>query len=236
MKTVAALGGYGTTAITALTAQNTRGVFTVHRIPAAFVRQQMEVVLGDIGADAIKTGMLVDADIIEAVADVLETFGLTAPLVLDPVMISKSGAALLEPTAINALKRRLIPMAALLTPNIPEAEALLGHPITAPELAAAELLALGSKAVLLKGGHWPGHDITDILATPDGIQLFTAPRLPGLAAHGTGCALASAIATGLAQGLDLPDAIARAQSFVRDAIRTSPKIGSGHPVLNHGGG
>lgn len=210
-------------------------MFGVHRVPAAFVRQQIEVVLGDIGADAVKTGMLVDADIIEAVADVLETFGLSPPLVLDPVMISKSGAALLELTAINALKRRLIPMAALLTPNIPEAEALLGHPITAPEAAAIELLNLGPQAVLLKGGHWPGHDITDILATQDGTQHFTAPRLPGLAAHGTGCALASAIATGLAQGMDLPNAIARAQSFVRDAIRTSPKIGSGHPVLNHGG-
>lgn len=239
-----ALGGYGTTAITALTAQNTLGVLGgaggIYPVPADFVRRQMEAVLDDIGADAIKTGMLVDASIIEAVAAALAAKASNIPLVLDPVMISKSGAHLLQPAAVETLKRRLIPQAAVLTPNIPEAEALLGHPVTVPRDAAYELLALGPKAVLLKGGHWPpsigeeGDAATDILAAADGVQEFTAPRLAGPPAHGTGCALASAIATGLAQGMGLAEAVGRAKDYVREAIKTARALGGGHPVLNHG--
>jgi hydroxymethylpyrimidine/phosphomethylpyrimidine kinase len=228
-----ALGGYGTTAITALTIQNSLGVRDVIPVSADAVRRQMEAVLEDIGTDAVKTGMLVDGAIIAAVADTLAAKAPAAPLVVDTVMISKSGAALLDPTAVETLKRRLIPMTAVLTPNIPEAEALLGRSIDDPVQAARDLLALGPKAVLLKGGHATGEDATDILATADGIREFSAPRLPGPAAHGTGCALASAIAAGLAQGLALGDAITRAKTFVHGAIKAALALGSGHPTLDH---
>ena len=235
IKTVTALGGYAASAITALTAQNSQGVFGIHPIPPEFVALQTQLVLDDIGADCIKTGMLMDAAIIIAIADILDKT--TIPLVVDPVMISKSGAALLDPQAISVLISRMFPLAQLITPNIPEAEALLGRTIATEQdqtIAARDLLAVGPKAVLLKGGHATGDQVVDVLATPHGMTRFASDRLPGRPAHGTGCTLASAIATGLAQGLRLDASISRAREYVQTAIKTSPAIGKGHPVLNHG--
>ncbi len=238
IKTVSALGGYAMTAITALTAQNTLGVFDIMPIPAAFVARQMQVVLDDLGADAIKTGMLHDSTVIDAVAAVLNSIAREIPLVVDPVMIAKGGVALLDQTALDSL-RRLLPRAALLTPNIPEAEALLGRRILGVDgmiAAARELLATGAAAVLLKGGHGEGAIVTDILASPEGINRFESPRIESRHTHGTGCALASAIATGLAQDLPLSEAVARARTYVLEAIRAAPGLGAGHGPLNHGHG
>jgi hydroxymethylpyrimidine/phosphomethylpyrimidine kinase len=235
IKTVSALGGYAMTAITALTAQNTLGVFEVMAVPPAFVARQMHVVLDDLGADAIKTGMLHDAGVIDAVAAVLDGATRTLPLVVDPVMIAKGGAALLDQTALDSL-RRLLPHAAVLTPNIPEAEALLGRRIIGVDdmiAAARELLATGSTSVLLKGGHGEGAVVTDILASPEGIERFVSPRIESRHTHGTGCALASAIAAGLAQGLNLIPAVVRARAYVLEAIRAAPGFGAGHGPLNH---
>jgi hydroxymethylpyrimidine/phosphomethylpyrimidine kinase len=240
LKTVAALGGYATTAITALTAQDTTGVHAVHPVPPAFVRAQMECVLADIGADAVKTGMLGDAAMIEAVADELHRWrdggagGI--PVVVDPVMVAKGGHALLAPGAEAALTTRLLPLAALLTPNVPEAEALTGISITdrdAMHRAAAALRAMGARAVLLKGGHLPGEDVIDLLATADGVETFAAPRIATHHTHGTGCTLASAIAVSLAQGLTLLEAVLRARAYVRAAIASAPGLGTGHGPLNH---
>jgi len=234
LKTVLALGGYGMTAVTALTAQNTEGVHDGLPVPAGFVRRQMRVVLDDLGCDAIKTGMLKDAEIIAAVADELPA---GVPLVVDPVMIAKGGATLLDPAALDALKRRLLPRAAVLTPNLPEAEALLGHTIDtldAMKRAAEALLALGAAAILLKGGHLPGEMVHDVLADGSGLRVFSAPRLAGRHTHGTGCTLASALATGLGEGRVLGDAVARARDYVRVAIRTAPGFGRGHGPLGHG--
>lgn len=236
IKTVAALGGYAATAITALTAQNTLGVFGVLPIPAAFVVQQIQVVLDDLGADAIKTGMLHDAGVIDAVATALDAAVRTIPLVVDPVMIAKGGAALLDATALDSL-RRLLPRAALLTPNIPEAEALLDRGIVGVDAmvtAAKDLLATGARAVLLKGGHGEGAIVTDILVSGDSVDHFAAARIDSRHTHGTGCTLASAIATGLAQGMPLKPAVARARAYVLEAIRTAPGFGAGHGPLNHG--
>ena len=230
LKTVTALGGYAATAITALTAQNSQGVFGVLPTPPAFVTQQIRLVLDDMGADCIKTGMLVNADIITAIADAIGAI----PLVIDPVMVSKNGAALLDAQAVGILIQRLLPLAHLITPNIPEAEALLGRAIaTAAEQtqAAHDLLRFGCRAVLLKGGHGGGDQAVDILATAHGTTRFAAPRHPGPAVHGTGCALASAIATGLAQKLTLEAAVTRAHDFVQRAIAASFAIGRAHPVL-----
>jgi hydroxymethylpyrimidine/phosphomethylpyrimidine kinase len=175
LKTVTALGGYGTSAITALTAQNTLGVTGVMPVPPAFIVQQIEVVLQDIGADAIKTGMLHSADVIEAVADALTRLGASVPLVIDPVMVAASGATLLQEEAVTALKESLLPLAGLLTPNLPEAEKLLGHPIKGVEemrAAAQELRAFGPQAVLLKGGHMEGNELVDVLATAEGVETY----------------------------------------------------------------
>ena len=234
LKTVLALGGYGMTAVTALTAQNTQGVHEVMAVPPAFVRRQMRVVLDDLGADAIKTGMLKDAGIIAAVAEELPA---GVPLILDPVMIAKGGAALLDLGAIDALKRLLLPRTQVLTPNLPEAEALLGTEIIdldGMKRAAELLLGLGPGAILLKGGHLPGEMVHDVLIDGRGLQLFSAPRIVSRHTHGTGCTLASAVATGLGAGLDLTDAVVRARDYVREAIRTAPGFGHGHGPLGHG--
>jgi hydroxymethylpyrimidine/phosphomethylpyrimidine kinase len=236
IKTVTALNGYAATAITALTAQNTEGVFGVMGVPPDFIRQQLELVLADIGADAIKTGMLHDAETIETVVSTLGDWPARVPLVVDPVMVAKGGAALLEPAAMAALKARLLPLAALLTPNLPEAEALSGHTISVPEdmVRVAQMLgAMGARAVLLKGGHLPGPDVQDLLWTPQGAEFFVSPRIETLSTHGTGCTLASGVATGLAQGLSLRQAVIRARDYVREAIRTAPAYGHGHGPLNH---
>lgn len=238
IKTVTALGGYAATAITALTAQNTTGVYGVQGVPPDFIRQQIELVLGDIGADAIKTGMLHSAPVIEAVCDSLAAHGGAIPLVVDPVMIAKGGASLLDVSAVDTVKTRLIPRAAVITPNLPEAEALTGHAIrgvAAMKDAAAELLSLGCAAVLLKGGHGEGAMITDVLIERGGgVTLFRGRRIDTRHTHGTGCTLASAIATGLAQGLPLRDAVARARDYVRKALQSAPGLGTGHGPLNHG--
>ena len=237
LKTVSALGGFAMTAITALTAQNTLGVFGVHPVPPEFIIQQMRVVLDDIGADAIKIGMLGNAEISNAVADFLETIA-PMPLVLDPVMISTSGSALLDAPGASAMKQRLLPKALLLTPNLREAEALTGLHIdglAAMEQAADKLLRLGSSNVLLKGGHLEGDELIDLLMGEDGRAEFRHRRIETRHTHGTGCTLASAVAAGLAQGLALRDAVAAAHDYVQTAIRNAPGFGQGNGPLGQGG-
>lgn len=237
IKAVTALNGFAMTAITALTAQNTEGVHAVQDVPVDFITRQIEVVLNDIGADAVKIGMLHKADVIEAVADVLERLGPDVPLVLDPVMVAKGGHALLEADAVAALKTRLIPMARLLTPNVPEAEALTGakaETVADLSVIADKLTRLGAKAALVKGGHMTGTTVSDVLV--DGTarpEIFTSQRIDTPHTHGTGCTLASSIACGLAQGLDLVDAVKRARAYVLEAIATAPGYGHGHGPLNH---
>jgi hydroxymethylpyrimidine/phosphomethylpyrimidine kinase len=236
IKTVTALGGYAATAITALTAQNTRGVFGVVPVAPAFIRQQLEVVLDDIGADCVKTGMLHDAEVIETVAATLAAKAPGVPVVVDPVMIAKGGESLLQAAAVATLKARLLPWATVLTPNLPEAEALTGHKITDPEAMARAGEALrdaGAAAVLVKGGHLEGMRLVDVLVTAGGVRMFESERIVTPHTHGTGCTLASAIATGLAQGMALVAAVARARAYVAEAIRTAPAIGGGHGPLNH---
>jgi hydroxymethylpyrimidine/phosphomethylpyrimidine kinase len=237
IKTVTALGGYAATAITALTAQNTQGVFGVHLIPPDFIALQMRLVLEDIGANAIKIGMLHSSAVIAAVAAEIEHHAPGSPVVLDPVMVAKGGAALLEPEARAALARRLVPMARIVTPNLPEAEALLGWgAIRAEDMetAARALLALGPEAVLLKGGHLPGDVVRDVLMTAARVEVFADARIETVHTHGTGCALASAIATGIAQGQGLRDAVVAARAYVRRAIECAPGYGHGHGPLDHG--
>ncbi len=237
IKTVTALGGFAATAITALTAQNTQGVFGVVGVEPAFIRQQMELVLDDIGADAVKTGMLHDAAVIAVVADVVAKKAAGVPLVVDPVMVAKGGARLIAEDAIGALKSKLIVRATVITPNLPEAEVLVGGRIAdvaAMKRAAVTLCELGCEAVLLKGGHLEGDVLSDVLASADGIEVFESPRIHSRNTHGTGCTLASAIATGLGQKMSLRDAVIRARAYVRKAIETAPEIGRGHGPLNHG--
>jgi hydroxymethylpyrimidine/phosphomethylpyrimidine kinase len=237
IKTVTVLGGYAASAITALTVQNTMGVYGIHDVPADFVARQMEAVLDDIGADCVKIGMVHRADIIEAVGRVIVERAGEIPVVVDPVMIAKGGQSLLVAEAIDALKRILIPLATLLTPNLPEAEALAGR--KAPSVDAAEALArglldLGPDAVLLKGGHRAGAEIVDILVARDRpAERFSGPRIATPHTHGTGCTLASAVAVGLAQGMALSEAVARARDFVVAAIRAAPELGNGHGPLGH---
>ena len=236
IKTVTALGGYAMTAITALTAQNTEGVFGIHEVPPGFVADQMRVVLADIGADCVKVGMLHRADVIVAVSDALDAVtGL--PVVVDPVMVAKGGAALLAPDAVASLAERMVPRAAILTPNLPEAEALAGMPVRRREdmeRAGAALLGLGCGAVLLKGGHLKGDVVTDLLFSDGEIEAFESPRVVTEHTHGTGCTLASGVAAGLAQGLALRDAVARARAYTLEAIRKAPGYGRGHGPLDHG--
>ncbi len=234
LKTAMGLGAYASTAITALTAQDTTGVHGVYLIPPGFIRQQIAVALADPGADAVKTGMLGDAAVIEAVAGALGGCGL--PLVVDPVMVAKGGARLLAQEAVSALKAMLLPMAALMTPNLPEAEVLTGMTIPdedAMRRAAPMLLTLGAEAVLLKGGHGEGDIVLDLLATGSGLVEFRRPRQHTRHTHGTGCTLASAVACGLAAGLALPAAVERAIGYVQAAIAVAPGIGKGHGPLGH---
>ncbi len=236
IKAVTMLDAFAMTAITALTAQNTVGVHGVLPIDPAFIRQQMGVVLDDIGADAIKTGMLHDAAVIETVASVLAERAPATPLVLDPVMAAKGGAKLIQPEAIGALKTRLVPRAAVLTPNLPEAEILCGRTITnidGMREAAQALLDLGCAAVLLKGGHLDGDIVHDVLATAAGLTEWTSPRIASRHTHGTGCTLASAIAAGLAQGMTVIAAVERARDYVQRAIASAPGFGRGHGPLDH---
>jgi hydroxymethylpyrimidine/phosphomethylpyrimidine kinase len=236
IKAVTMLDAFAATAITALTAQNTEGVFGIVAVAPEFIRQQMEVVLDDIGADAVKTGMLHDAAVIETVAAVLEARAPLVPLVVDPVMVAKGGAKLIEDEAVETLKRRLAARAAVLTPNLPEAEILCGRAIgnvAAMKEAAQALLGLGCRAVLLKGGHLPGDTVTDVLATSAGLRLWESPRIDTRHTHGTGCTLASAIAAGLAQRMEIEPAIERARLYVQKAIAGAPGLGRGHGPLDH---
>jgi hydroxymethylpyrimidine/phosphomethylpyrimidine kinase len=236
IKAVTMLDAFAATAITALTAQNTEGVHGVLPIDPAFIRQQMEVVLDDIGADAIKTGMLHDTAVIDTVAAVLAERAPETPLVLDPVMVAKGGAPLIQPEAIDALKTGLVPRAAVLTPNLPEAEILCGRAISdiqAMREAANALLTLGCGAVVLKGGHLDGDTVHDVLATAAGVTEWASPRIASRHTHGTGCTLASAIAAGLAQGMAVIAAVERARDYVQKAIASAPGIGRGHGPLDH---
>ncbi|HZC16860.1 MAG TPA: bifunctional hydroxymethylpyrimidine kinase/phosphomethylpyrimidine kinase [Caulobacteraceae bacterium] len=235
IKTITMLGGYAATAITAVTVQDTARVHAIHPIPADVVIAQARAVLGDIGADAVKTGMLGSMAVVEALAELFA--GLDAPIVIDPVVAATTGAALLEPDAIEALRARLVPLAALLTPNAPEAERLTGLEIaTTDDLrrAGEALLGMGARAVLMKGGHVPGEVVTDVLMTTGGESLFTSDRIATRHSHGTGCSLASACAVGLAQGLDPRAAVARAHDFVTEAIRQVPGLGAGDGPIDHG--
>jgi hydroxymethylpyrimidine/phosphomethylpyrimidine kinase len=234
IKAITMLGGYAATAVTAVTVQNTLGVSAIHPIPPDIVAAQIHAVLDDIGADAIKIGMLGDAATIEAVAAALA--GVTVPIVLDPVMVAKGGASLLADDAAAALMRLLLPHAALLTPNVPELEVLAGARVSDEAdmlLAAQDVLMAGPAAVLAKGGHLEGDRVTDWLVTHNSQQRFDAPRIGTRHTHGTGCTLASAVAAGLARGLPLPIAVERARAYLLAAIAAAPGLGQGHGPLGH---
>lgn len=234
IKTADAHKVFATTAITALTAQNTLGVSGVVDTPAEFVAQQIKDVLSDIGADAVKLGMLSSAAIIEAIHSSL--FPVPKFLVLDTVMLAKGGAALLKPEAVEALKTLLIPIATIVTPNIPEAEILAGMKIDSEadmRSAAHKIQGLGAKAVLVKGGHLNSEKVTDLLLTSEGEKVITHERIKTKNTHGTGCTLASSIACNLANGLPLVKAVESAADYVHRAIISAPNIGKGHGPLNH---
>jgi hydroxymethylpyrimidine/phosphomethylpyrimidine kinase len=236
IKTITALDAFAMTAISALTAQDTNGVSGIHDVPPAFIREQMMVVLADLGADAIKTGMLHTPAVIDTVVEALLDTNIGTPLVVDPVMLAKSGDALISSEATETLVRRLIPMATVLTPNLPEASILVGRPIRSVvdmEAAGDDLLALGAAHVLLKGGHLTGDHVRDLLFGPGETRMFESPRINSKHTHGTGCTLASAIAAGLAQGLGIEQSIVRARDYVMEAIRTAPGFGAGHGPMNH---
>ena len=235
IKAVTAMGGYAATAITAITIQNTLGVHGVHPLPLDVIEAQARAVLDDIGTDAVKTGMLGSIAVIERVAAILDTT--PAPAVVDPVMIAKGGHPLLDADAVAAVRSLMIPRAALLTPNAPEAEALTGiavHDLEGQRRAGAALLDMGARAVLMKGGHVPGEMVIDLLLTPSGETLLEGPRIETRHTHGTGCTLASACAAGLARGLPLETAVANAWAYVSEAIRRAPGLGGGHGPLDHG--
>lgn len=234
IKTVTMLGGYAATAVTAITVQNTLGVTGMHAVPPEIVSAQIRAVLSDIGADAIKIGMLGDSATIEAVAQAL--VGVDIPIVLDPVMVAKGGSRLLADDAVDALMRLLMPRARLITPNAPELSALTDTAIEDEAdllLAAQELAGQGAVAVLAKGGHLDGDTVVDWLVAPNSQQRFAAPRMETRHTHGTGCTLASAIATGLAAGLPMPVAVERARTYLLAAIAAAPGFGQGHGPLGH---
>ena len=239
LKTFSALGCYGMTAITALTAQNTLGVTGIHAVPADFLQAQIDAVARDIGVDALKLGMLHAPDIVLVVARAIEHYGF-AHVVLDPVMVATSGDRLIAEDTVAVLVRELFPRATVITPNLDEAALLIGRPIrTADDLEAAahDLLALGARAVLLKGGHLPGDEVVDLLAQADAPwRRFAAPRIPSRNLHGTGCTLSAAMAAHLAFGATLEEAVVQARAFVRGAMAAGAQvqIGQGHGPLNHG--
>jgi hydroxymethylpyrimidine/phosphomethylpyrimidine kinase len=232
VKTITALGAYAATAITAITVQDSRAVHAIHKLPPSLVGQQIARALADPGADAVKTGMLVDAPTIAAVAGALRAAA-GVPLVVDPVMLASSGARLLAEDALGALRAELFPLAALVTPNVPEAEILAGMKIRDRASMERAACAIGARAVLVKGGHLPGQTVVDVLATEAGVIVFEQPRIPGVPCRGTGCTLASAIAAGLAQGMGLADAVGRARAYLQAAIATAPAVGAGPRPLDH---
>lgn len=239
LKTFAALGCYGMTAITALTAQNTQGVRAIHGVPSEMLRDQIDAVVEDMGLDAVKIGMLHAPDIVQTVAEAIDRHALQK-VVLDPVMVATSGAVLIDNPAIAVLVRELFWRAAVITPNLDEASLLVGRPLgseQAMEAAARELLAKGAQAVLLKGGHLAGEVVSDLLVTQNGeLHWMRAPRIHSANTHGTGCTLSSAIAAHLALGAPLLEAVQAARAYVRAALEAGAKVrtGAGSGPLNHG--
>jgi len=235
LKTFTVHDVYGMAVPTALTVQNTQGVRAVHDVPPAFVAAQLDAIFDDIPVHAAKTGMLSVIPTIEAIAEVLERRGVP-PLVVDPVMVATSGDALLEDEAVETLLRRLFPIAALVTPNLPEAERLCGFPIETEshmERAAQALVARGAPAVLIKGGHLEGDAIVDLLYANNEFVAFRDTKINTQHTHGTGCALAAAIAANLALGKEMPDAVERSRQFVRRGILLAEAVGKGNSPLNH---
>ena len=236
IKTASAFGVYAMTAITAVTVQDTKSVGKIHAVPPGVVREQILACLADIGADAIKIGMLGSEATVKAVADVLKAKARSIPIVLDPVLASTSGKKFLDARAIAALKARLLPLATLITPNIPEAKQLAkmrAHSRRDAEAAARALMAEGARAALIKGGHSTKATIDDVMAWNGGVEVYAFPRIQTRHTHGTGCTLSTAIACGLAKGLSLPLAVGRAREYVQAAIETAPGLGKGHGPLNH---
>lgn len=239
LKTFAALGGYGMTAIAAITAQNTLGVCAIHAVPVEMLAAQLDAVLQDIGVDALKIGMLGAPESVRVVADAIRRYGITR-VVLDPVMVATSGDRLIAQETADALVRELFPLASVITPNLDEAGWLINRPIHSideMEGAAAQLLALGAPHVLLKGGHLSGDWVVDLLAGADGSrQRLESARITTHNGHGTGCTLSSAIAAYLARGLPLAEAVQQARSYILGAIAAGAQVhtGQGHGPLNHG--
>jgi len=239
LKTFSALGCYGMTAITALTAQNTCGVRAIHGVPPQMLRDQIDAVVDDIGVNAVKIGMLNTPEIVNTVADAIDRHALTN-VVFDPVMIATSGAVLIDQAAMDVLVRELFPRVAVITPNLDEAALLVGHPLNSAEdmeEAALALLAQGARAVLVKGGHLPGETVIDLLVTNAGDKYWMkAPRIHRPNTHGTGCTLSSAMAAHLALGASLLDAVQNARAYVRDALQAGSQVrtGRGSGPLNHG--
>ena len=234
LKTFSALGVFGTSTLTAITAQNTVGVTAVHEIPTDVISAQIDAVITDIGADAVKTGMLSSADIVATVAEAVRRHGITN-LVVDPVMVAKSGDRLLREEAISSICNDLIPLAKVVTPNIPEAEDLTGLSITTDadvRRAAEAIIGMGAQSVVVKGGHRDGPP-TDILYDGATFLEFTTERIPSTNTHGTGCTFASAVAAGLAHGFEVPGAVQQAKDYVTAAIRSAYPIGQGHGPLHH---
>ncbi len=235
IKTVTMLGGYAATAITALTVQNTRGVSAVHGVAPDLIAAQIDAVMSDIGADAIKIGMIGDTETAKIIKSALNRYP-SPPVVLDPVLVATSGDALAADGVAAFMRDHLLPLAALATPNIDEAQALTGLTITNRDgmiAAGNAIIRYGAGAALVKGGHMTGGTVEDALVSPDGARIYSNPRLQTNSTHGTGCTLASAIATGLAQGLALPAVVKRAIDYVHKAIATAPGYGAGHGPLNH---
>ena len=237
LKTFAALGVFGTSAVTAITAQNTLGVTAVAEVPIQVISNQIDAVVTDIGVGAVKTGMLSSSEIVECVAESVENHELT-PLVVDPVMVAATGAQLLQDDAVESVKNRLVPLASVVTPNIPEAEVLTGIEINSVddmELVGGELVMMGAGAVVVKGGHFDDGSgrVNDVLVTRDGVKHITSLRIDTTSNHGTGCTFASAIAAHLAHGLDLSKSVDLAQRYVWNAMANATPIGGGHGPLNH---
>ena len=235
LKTFAAHGVYGLSAITAVTAQNTLGVTAFEALSADLVSAQIEAVVSDLGAHAVKTGMLANAAIVEAVAAAVEALEIPW-LVVDPVMIAKSGARLMDDEAVGAMKSELLRRAFLVTPNIPEAEALAGMTIDSEEArreSARRIIALGAATVIVKGGHLPSPDIVDLLYDGRRFVEFRTVRVAGRSTHGTGCTFAAAVTAHLALGHSLEDAVPQAQHYVAGAIRAAPGLGQGHGPMDH---
>ena len=235
LKTFQALGVYGASAITAITAQNTLGVRAVHEVPVSIIADQIDAVAEDLGVDGAKTGMLSSAEIISTVADRVRFWGLQDRLVVDPVMVAKSGDRLLREDAVQALIRDLLPLATVLTPNLPEAEVLVGRTLGSDEdirRAARDIVNLGARAVVMKGGHRDG-DPVDILFDGTDFHVFLAARVDTPNTHGTGCTFSSAIAAGLAQGTSVLDSVAAAKAYLTAAIQHATPLGGGHGPVAH---